>query len=567
MLKKALILMSILACSFQAYAMDLNSVLENGDTTSVTIARQRDILAPYKHQSEFMEIRAWLQTQHPDFSEERIKEHPLFPCLIEAMALADFELDVLETFICDYMQTDIPTEQGLSIEILRENALAVKYFTSSIVGVLEGRKTIQSEVEDFLFDRFENIAQYANDLKPKTVFNNGRLCTLTAAPITGDTSSKFLRSYNTKNKIVRDLLYYLKDQDPSPLKDRISPRLLTLIKLSSSLHPFLNKENDTWSDYAVPLQNGELKNFLGNFTLEKNASEADRKKLDYIKSLYSVPKKGGYTVFYDMKTPSFLEESMGSTDKKAKKTKPGQGKRKTKSNKQKPRKNNMSAKEETVKYDEERDSESSEDEAGKEIILEDTPLDAEEVSPPTKILSSLTLDSDYISSNAKVSHTAELHSPMQSSSSSTMAKNNTLYSFTSNPSESARAHTIRAKTSSKSHAEAGIFKETAPKTTIVRKMHIDTIRAIFSPTDYETVTADTIIAAWQAVLQEDGYYEEKTKDTHQHLFADLRNGSWVVFRLFRSQHYGQNYIKYVRDAFDKIGFGRAWLEQNGYRLD
>ncbi len=124
-------------------------------------------------------------------------------------------------------------------------------------------------------------------------------------------------------------------------------------------------------------------------------------------------------------------------------------------------------------------------------------------------------------------------------------------------------------------------KEKTPQLTPVKKVedvkivqtpkvantHIDTILDIFRSNGYKNLNDSKIISAWEHVLEGKGYHKKETGRSHQPLYASLSDGSQVVLGLFRSSGYGPRYVKYIRDAFDKIGFGRSWLESQGYILD
>lgn len=97
--------------------------------------------------------------------------------------------------------------------------------------------------------------------------------------------------------------------------------------------------------------------------------------------------------------------------------------------------------------------------------------------------------------------------------------------------------------------------------------HTTTIWDIFRLNGYKNINDDKIISAWEHAMKEKGYLKEKTGRSHQPLYASLSDGSNVVLGLFRSSGYGPRYMKYVRDAFDKIGFGKKWLEDQGYIMD
>jgi hypothetical protein len=558
--KKILVLMIMLVCSFQAYAMNSNPSSEESYNQSVPVASHQLALAPYKHQPEFMGTREWLRRQYPSFSEECVKDHPLFPSLTEAIALADFELDVLETFMFNYMQTDMDKTQGTSILPLRENVLAVKSFVGNIIDILEGRKTIADQTEDFLFSRFKCIAQYADELKGKKIVVGGSTYTVVGERITEDSVSEFfslrngfLRSYNTKNKIIQDLLYYLKDQGFSPLKERLSPRLLALIKLSSSLHPFFNKEDASWLDYDIALESGELRNFLGNASaIEAKKSgireedKAYRDLINEIKGQHRLPDRGDYILLFDMKTPSFLEEGRSGEQAASSKQKKGKSS-KSKKGKSKKHRASKTVKNTTLKTEavnDEEDNKSSEDEVDETLTLKGAALNLEDAA----VAEQCSLDNSSLAATVGDA---------------------TLTSFSDEqPSEgpSAKLHHVPAK-ALVAKKRFATEEETMREDKKVGSAHINTIYEIFRPQGYKNVDDNKIIAAWQHVLQGNGHHKIGTGRSHQPLYAELDDGSHVVLGLFRSKSYGPNYIKYVRDAFDKIGFGRAWLEAAGYRLN
>lgn len=101
----------------------------------------------------------------------------------------------------------------------------------------------------------------------------------------------------------------------------------------------------------------------------------------------------------------------------------------------------------------------------------------------------------------------------------------------------------------------------------IRNKHIEIIYDIFRPKGYTSLNGNRIVKAWKHVLKGRGSHKEDTGRSHQPLYATLLDGSKVVFGLFMSPSYGARYVTYIREAFEKIGFGRKWLETHGYGLD
>jgi hypothetical protein len=59
------------------------------------------------HKPELWSCSDWLKQERPNFSEETLSSHSLFPAVKEAMALADFEVDVLTGFTMSVCSPDV----------------------------------------------------------------------------------------------------------------------------------------------------------------------------------------------------------------------------------------------------------------------------------------------------------------------------------------------------------------------------------------------------------------------------------------------------------------------------
>lgn len=284
MLRKIFFFYFTLFCSLffstDGFSMDnLDIKIEEINGKSTIIIRQEpekektaeEILEENKDKPAFMGCTEWLKINHPHFSEEKYDSHPLFSNLKEAMQLADFEVDTLEGFLHKYMETNMPQEQAESFKNLLVNSINAKTLVHQIISFLQGKDTIEKILKVYFTDRLKVIVEHQADLtkRSETLIDMSMIEKVKRLKDTKDyrytdLQAAFLRSYNTKNKIMRELLYYFRAQDPKPLCERLPEDLLNLLRISPSIHPYLNKQNDIWVDYDQALEMGEARNFMGN---------------------------------------------------------------------------------------------------------------------------------------------------------------------------------------------------------------------------------------------------------------------------------------------------------------
>ncbi len=510
-------------------------------TSSTREKNPDEILEENKDKPEFMGCTEWLAKEHSDFPEEKFSSHSLFPLLKEAIQLADFEVDAIENFVRKYMETDMTAEQGETLMGLRQNSMNAKNLVTQLINLLQEKVTIQNILTDYFSDRLIALIEFQAALlgrnkthitMPKDV-KGTRLTNTTDERFT-DLEAGFLRSYNTKNKIMRDLLYFLKEQDPTPLVKRLPKELLNSLRVSTSLHPFLNKEDEAWVNYDDALVMGEARNFIGNATdLGIKIDEILKEK-----NIKGFKKSNVFKRLPDMPLPSFLlteqkpelqqkEPSKGSQKKKKKNTKIGS----------KVKQNQPS------------------DVLVGQVSEEIKPFENTKSEPKVEMT-----DKIELSNQATTTKSSKEEEPIQDSLSGELNVSEDDESITTKESKEEEKESIQAPPLNESIAK---FSQTPKK----GNKHIDTIYDIFRPKGYTSLNSDRIIAAWKHVLGDNGYHKENTGRSHQPLYATLSQGKKVVMGLFRSSGYGPRYVKYIQEAFDAIGYGKAWLKGQGYKLD
>ncbi|MBS0272524.1 MAG: hypothetical protein JSR85_07760 [Proteobacteria bacterium] len=470
---------------------------ESGERTVFCLAQEREktadeILAELQDKPEYMSCQNWLSRNHPDVDQNSLERHPLFPLLRDAMALADFELDVFEQFIQEYMKPETRREEAETIQTVHYNMVSAKNFVFALVKVLQETTTPEQMLEHYFQDRFCDLVDYTATLRGKkeTFFKGIKSVRI---PEDDPRLAAFMRSYNTKLNIARTLLYYVKDKEPSiPLSTKLSPKLVGLIRMSTSLHPFLAKESEEWIGYDAALSGGEARNFLGNAAdLGINLRTLlSKQRISYVK-----PKV--YKKIRDFSLFSFLDGALQEEHPSAK------AKKKERKRKKK--------REDTATAVEVSEDLSSPAAGATAVVGRKSPS-----SPVAELLPEVPEDLPAAAAALPPPAEIELESLLQRRT---------------------------------------------------RNKHVDTIYNIFNRQGYKLLDDTKIIAAWNHVLEGRGYHKESTGRSHQPLYASLTDGSQVVLGLFRSNGYGPRYIQYVRDAFDKIGFGREWLALQGYHLE
>jgi hypothetical protein len=556
---------------------------------------------------QFLSCEEWLRKERPHFNEASFAPHPLFPALRNAMALADFEVDILTGFTHRVMKPDMGIQETGTLIPLRDNAITTKRFLNDFIECLEGKSPFEGFIEEHLEWRLKNIIAYQAEIMggKKLSFDKQQVKARRLTEANGkyaDVQAGFLRSYNTKNAIIRDILHFLRDKHGKALIQCLPLKVVHLLTLSSSLHTFLNGENEEWLDYDVALERGEGQNFLGNAA----QLGVDLQQFFNAEKIRGVKKPKAFTELHALPIPAFL---------------------KAKKKKQKIRSLPMVALSDPTEEEclmlgiakitgilkEMRDEYSPPPQApapqpnagaaaapGAPATAVTTVTTAAEVAVPhpsggdgaTASASSSPMDSSVAST-----HRAALSATTSSASDSTKATPKleriapesfqlsaaptVTGSHFSVPSASSAMPTPPnsmtgaaskvdkkdEKKGSKAVQAVDLLATAAAGTGEGRTdTHADTIYDIFRPHGYKRLDDACIITAWKHVLQGNGRLKKNTGRNHQPLYADLQDDSQVVMRFFRSSGYGPNYMKYVREAFDAIGFGRAWLIKLGYKL-
>jgi hypothetical protein len=503
------------------------------------------ILAENRDNPEFMDILTWLKQERPGFVPSGYASHPFYPILVDAMQLADFELDTLEKFIHMFMETDMANEEAEHLIKLRRNSLMIKNLVGQVIDIMQKKVTIETFLTEYMTDRFKSIVEYQAELlcRKSSILDLSNVEKVDRASNADNPSSillldAFMRSYNTKNRIVRTLLYYLKDQQPAPLIKRLPEKLVNLIRLSTSLIPYLNKQTDNWIDYEQALSAGEGRNFLCNSAL----LNIDVKKMLIEAGIQNFPMSKIYKKLMDHQVPSFLLE-----EKEIEKKVIGSNLINDKKSKKKKKK-----------------------------VTELKTISDIDTAPVTQIEKAgvTVLDASVTATPATSSmQTQDLTStPAPNTIVGNIAGAPLLKEKSNNTTEIAvvKLPLPAPASAASSSVSVGANRSTAQPVesfTKVGNTHVKTILDIFRPKGYTSLNDTKIIAAWEHVMEGRGYHKNKTGRSHQPLYAQLEDNSRVVLGLFRSSGYGPNYIKYIREAFDNIGFGRAWLNEQGYILD
>lgn len=537
MAKKYFWLYLILCSAGFAMQMPSESYKANDAVSSPVIiyrvgpAREKtadQILAENRHLPEFMDISTWLKEERPDFMSQGYTSHALYPILVECMQLADFELDTLEQFTHMFMETDVAKENAEHIIKLRENSWSMKNLVGQVIDLIQKKLTIETFLTESLTDRFLKIIVYQAEIlrRKSSILDLSNVKKVERGSKADDPASvlllnAFMRSYNTKNKILRTLIYHVKDEQPTPLIKRLPANLISLLRLSTSLIPFFNKQTDAWIDYEQALSLGEGRNFLGNAAhLNINV-----RKIFKDLEIHNFPLSKVYRDINDHPIPEFLLDTKET--KVAASTNPIERKKKKKN-----RKATNKVKETAVTSRPEVNavvaSQIESDEAAAVAAPAPAAFSSMQVQTPANTLA--IIEEPFKEMKSETTQNSAENLPPPSSASSNVPQEN-------------------------------------EQTKKVRNKHVTTIMNIFRPKGYTSLNDTDIINAWEHVLGEKGYHKTGTGRSHQPLYAELEDNSRVVLGLFRSSGYGRNYIKYVREAFDKIGFGRTWLEDQGYRLE
>lgn len=499
-----------------------------------------------KGQIEFLSCEEWLQKVHPHFNETRFAAHPLFSTLRSAMALADFEVDTLTGFIHRVMKPDMANIETATIATLRKNAGSMKMFVLNIIDCLEGNLPFETFIEWYLKSRFEDIVAYQAETMGRTELYFGQYQVkarrITEADVTyTDARAGFLRAYNTKNAIIRDILYFLRDKHGKALVQCLPRKVIHLLTLSSTLHPFLNGENEEWLDYDIALERSEGRNFLGNAA----QLEVDLQKFFNAEKIRGVKKPKVFTELSKIPIPTFL---------KAKKKKP-----------------------KVIPL------EPTEEERlmchiakimdiVRTLAQDDSPLPQAPTPQPNTSLILVSEEPAAIGAVAATDHPLPHPSEGAAAPAAGAAAGKVVSApplmkplpagagvqhQASNKDEKKGPKTVQAVNLLATDAAGEERRDDA---------HASTIYDIFRPHGYKSLDDSRIITAWKHILRERGFHKEDTGSSHQPLYADLQDGSRVVMRFFRSSGYGPHYIKYVREAFEAIGYGKAWLIGKGYKI-
>jgi hypothetical protein len=195
MLKKSLLLYFFLLSPLLASSannqkeIDLSEIFRSSTPVRVLyIPRQEtgeELIARNMHQPELWSCSDWLKQERHGFSEEALSSHSLFPALKEAMALADFEVDVLTGFtisVCSpnvqkiISELDRDDQQNVQDTIfeLRKNALRAKYFMANIIDVMRGTVNIEDTLKEFFLNKMIAQIHEVAKLKHKCVMKQSQ---------------------------------------------------------------------------------------------------------------------------------------------------------------------------------------------------------------------------------------------------------------------------------------------------------------------------------------------------------------------------------------------------------
>jgi hypothetical protein len=548
-----------------------------------------------KGQIEFLSCEEWLQKERPQFSEVRFAAHPLFPVLRKAMALADFEVDTLTGFIHRVMMPDMVKEQSETIMPLKQNAGVMKVFVGKLIDCLEGKLSFETFIEEYLRSRLKMLIAYQAEVmgrkeihvdkskvKPQKLQGEDNQYTAVKAGV--------LRSHNTKNAIIRDLLGFLRDQQSKPLVHCLPRRVVDLIVLSSTLHPFLNGENEEWLDYDVALESGEGRDFLGNAAL----LGVDLQQFFRAEQIQGVEIPNAFKKMTDLPVPAFLRTIPETAAEKEARVELGFSKitailrtlnppppMATPSQAPQPNAGaavapgapatavtavtTMAVVAAAVPHpsggDEATPSATSSPTSSSATLQPNAAASATVSSASTSTAMAPRPNEDAAAGSQAPTTAPETGSQSTASSSSSAMPSPPSVKASAQSKAAEKGEKKAPKASASAAAAAAAGAEEGRTDT-----HADTIYDIFRPHGYKRLDDARIITAWKHVLQGSGRLKKDTGSSHQPLYADLQDNSHVVMRFFRSSGYGPNYMKYVREAFDAIGFGRAWLIELGYIL-